>query len=137
MELADTSAWSNRHKAPDIRAAFDQRLSGGEIATCELVEMELLWTARDHSDFVALRSELEAIPRVAISRRVWSRATDVFETLSEMGPLHHRQVQIADLLIAAAAELAEIPVCHYDADFETIAAVTGQPVRAIAALGSL
>jgi hypothetical protein len=28
-------------------------------------------------------------------------------------------------------------VCHYDADFDLIAEVTGQPVRAIAQLGSL
>ncbi|MBA3429254.1 MAG: VapC toxin family PIN domain ribonuclease, partial [Actinobacteria bacterium] len=42
-----------------------------------------------------------------------------------------------DLLIAAAAELAELPVLHYDRDFELIADVTRQPVRAIAPLGSL
>ena len=35
------------------------------------------------------------------------------------------------------AEAAEIGVCHYDADFDVIASVTGQPVRAIAPLGSL
>jgi predicted nucleic acid-binding protein len=68
---------------------------------------------------------------------VWRRATDVFELLAEQGPLHHRQVGLPDLLIAAAAELAELPVLHYDRDFDVIAAVTGQPVRAIAPLGSL
>jgi hypothetical protein len=36
-----------------------------------------------------------------------------------------------------AAELAEVPVLHYDRHFDVIAAVTGQPVRAIAPLGSL
>ena len=69
--------------------------------------------------------------------RVWRRATDVFEQLGAAGPLHHRRVGIPDLLIAAAAELAELPVLHYDRDFEVIAALTGQPVRAIAPLGSL
>jgi predicted nucleic acid-binding protein len=44
---------------------------------------------------------------------------------------------LPDLLIAAAAELAALPVLHYDRDFEAIADVTGQPVRAIAPLGSL
>jgi hypothetical protein len=42
-----------------------------------------------------------------------------------------------DLLIAAAAESAGVPVLHYDRHFELIAEVTGQPVRAIAPLGSL
>ena len=59
------------------------------------------------------------------------------QLLAERGPLHHREVGLPDLLIAAAAELAELPVLHYDRDFELIAAVTGQPVRAIAPLGSL
>lgn len=137
MELADTSAWSNRHKAADVRADFERRVSRGEIATCEMVTLELLWTARDHADFVAARAELESLPQIPIGQRVWSRATDVFETLAAEGPLHHRRVRLPDLLIAAAAELAEIPVCHYDDDFELIAAVTGQPIRAIAPLGSL
>ncbi len=137
MELADTSAWSNRHKAAAVRAEFDGRVTRGEIATCEMVTLELLWTVRDHTDFVAARAELETLPQVSIGERVWRRATDVFETLATEGPLHHRRVRIPDLLIAAAAELAEIPVCHYDADFELIAGVTGQPVRAIAPLGSL
>jgi predicted nucleic acid-binding protein len=46
-------------------------------------------------------------------------------------------MRIPDLLIAAAAEFAGMPVSHYDRDFELIAEVTGQPVRAIAPLGSL
>jgi hypothetical protein len=37
----------------------------------------------------------------------------------------------------APAELSELPICHYDAHFELIAEVTGQPMRAIAPLGSL
>jgi predicted nucleic acid-binding protein len=137
VELADASAWSNRHRAADVRADFDERVTRGVIATCEMVTMELLWTARDHADFVAARAQLEALPQVRIDQRVWRRAIDVFESLASDGPLHHRRVRIPDLLVAAAAELAEIPVCHYDADFELIAGVTGQPTRAIAPLGSL
>ena len=38
----------------------------------------------------------------------------------------HRAVSLADLLIAAAAEAAGVPVVHYDADFDLIASVTGQ-----------
>ena len=99
--------------------------------------MELLWTTRDAGEFAARRGALAALPSLPIGRREWRRATDVFELLAADGPLHHRRVKVPDLLIAAAAESAEVPVCHYDADFELIAAVTGQPVRAIAPLGSL
>jgi len=137
VELADTSAWTSRHKSPAVRADFDARVSGGQIATCEMVMLELLWTARDHADFVAARAELETLSQVPVDHRVWVRATDIFETLAAEGPLHHRRARIPDLLIAAAAELAGLAVCHYDRDFELIAEVTGQPMRAIAPIGSL
>ena len=84
-----------------------------------------------------LRGRLDALQNAAIGPRVWRRALDVFEIFARQGPLHHRRVQFPDLLVAAAAELAEIPVLHYDRHFELIAEVTGQPVRAIAPLGSL
>ncbi|MGH3040515.1 MAG: PIN domain-containing protein [Gaiellaceae bacterium] len=137
MELADTSAWTNRHRSAVTAADFQARLEGGLIATCEMVELELLSTARDHPDFLALREDLDALERTSITPMVWTRATDVFEALAAAGPLHHRRVKLPDLLIAAAAETAGLPVCHYDADFDLIADVTGQPVRAIAPLGSL
>ena len=137
MELADTSAWSNRHKAPTVRAEFDRRVTRGEIATCDMVKLELLWTTRDQDDFVSARAELEMLPQIPIGETAWKRATDVFETLAAAGPLHHRRVRLPDLLIAATAELAEVPLSHYDAHFELIAGVTGQPIRAIAPLGSL
>lgn len=68
----------------------------------------------------------------------WEIACGVAQwTCAEKGPLHHRQVGIPELLIAAAAELAELTLLHYDRDFELITEVTGQPVRALAPLGSL
>ena len=60
---------------------------------------------------------------------------DVWQSLVDTG--RHRQVKQPDLLVAAAAELAGVGVCHYDGDFDIIASVTGQQVRAIAPLGSL
>lgn len=84
-----------------------------------------------------MRRKLDALRTAPMGDRVWRRATDVFESFAERGPLHHRQVGVADLLIAAAAELAELTLVHYDRDFALIAEVTGQPVRAIAPLGSL
>ena len=137
MELADTSAWTNRHKSATVAADFQERLESGGIATCEMVELELLWSARDRADFVVLREELGALSRASIAPAVWERAIDVFELLAAGGPLHHRRVKLPDLLVAAAAESADLPVCHYDADFDVIAEVTGQPVRAIAQLGLL
>jgi len=49
----------------------------------------------------------------------------------------HRAVSLPDLLIAAAAERADLVVLHYDADYDFIASVTGQPVEWVAPKGSL
>jgi len=101
------------------------------------VVLELLWEARDAAELRRRRLLLLALDEAAIGAPEWRRATDVFELLAEEAPLHHRRVKLPDLLVAAAAESVGIPVCHYDADFELIARITGQPVRAIAPLGSL
>lgn len=137
MELADTSAWTNRHRDPRVFADFAARLESGEIAICPMVELELLWSTRDGDSFRALRAQIEALDRLPIDDGEWRRAADVFGELAARGPLHHRQIKLPDLLIAAAAESAGVPVCHYDGDFDVIAELTGQPVRAIAPLGSL
>jgi predicted nucleic acid-binding protein len=137
LELADTSAWTKHALDPAVSADFRSRVRSGRLATCDMVAMELLWTTRDADELAARRSALSALPNLPIGPREWKRATDVFERLAAGGPLHHRRVKPPDLLIAAAAESAGVPVCHYDGDFELIAGVTGQPVRAIAPLGSL
>jgi hypothetical protein len=102
-----------------------------------MVKLELLWEAQDVGAFRRRREQLEALDDVPIDASVWKRALEAFELLAAEGPLHHRQVKLPDLVIAAAAETAGVAVCHYDRDFELIAQVTGQPVRAIAPLGSL
>lgn len=137
IELADTSAWTNHHKDSDVSAEFTQRLGDGEVATCEIVKLELLYSAQDVSRFRSRRSDLEALAFLPIDDAVWRRATDVFELLAARGPLHHRRVALPDLIVAAAAEIAGVGVLHYDRDFDVIAKVTGQPMRALAPLGSL
>lgn len=118
-----------------MEADFDARVLAGDIAVCPIVAMELLWTARDGRELRELREELSALPQVEITPEVWERAFDVWQELAGRG--RRREVSRVDLVVAAAAELAGIPVCHYDRDFETIAAVTGQPERPIAPLGTL
>jgi len=135
VELADTSAWTNREKSAETDEDFSSRLLADDIATCPIVVMELLWTTQEPGEFAEFRADLRALPQIAITSDVWERALDVWHELAGLG--RHRQAKIPDLLVAAAAEVAGIGICHYDADFDLIASVTGQPVRAIAPLGSL
>jgi len=137
VELADTSAWTASRRSPDLLAQFDKRLEEGLIATCRPVVLELLVEARDAPECARRRADLDRLRDLPVRRREWDRAADVMQALAERGPLHHRQVKIPDLLIAAAAESAEVPLLHYDRDFELIGEVTGQPMRALAQVGSL
>jgi predicted nucleic acid-binding protein len=138
-ELADTSAWvwSRRRAHRDLRQAFDGALVDGELATCDLVRLELLYSARNPEQFAALRRELAALPDCPITPAQWQRALWVYEQLSTRGGSHQRSVKHPDLVIAAAAEAAGIAVLHYDEDYDRIAEITGQPTRWLAPAGSL
>jgi predicted nucleic acid-binding protein len=135
VELADTSAWTNRHRDDTARVDFDRRVMRGEIATCPPVLMELLWSSRGSAAFEKTVSRMSALPQLEADRPAWDRAVAVWRELVQRG--RHRQARQPDLLVAAVAELAGLPVCHYDRHFEVIAEVTGQPMRAIAPLGTL
>src|SRR5205085_3163130 len=121
----------------EARAAFDEDVVDGEIATCDMVALELLYSARNATEFTSLRGELDALPNCPIGIGQWKRALEVYEQLARKGGLHHRAVRHPDLLIAAAAEASGIPVLHYDEDYDRVAEITGQEVRWLAPRGSL
>jgi predicted nucleic acid-binding protein len=138
-ELADTSAWSwsRRRAYPELRRAFDSALVDGELATCDMVRLELLHSARSGIEFVEIRQELAALADCPIEKEQWRRALWVYERLSAQGGASQRSVKHPDLLIAAAAEAAGVGVLHYDEDYDRIAAITGQPTRWLAPKGTL
>lgn len=138
MKLADTSAWVwARTVGGELRTVFDEDLIDGQIATCDMVQLELLYSTRNATEFNAVRSELDALPNYQIGIEQWQRALEVYEQLAQQGGLHHRSVRHPDLLIAAAAEAAGIPVLHYDEDYDRIAAITGQQIHWLAPRGTL
>lgn len=138
MELADTSAWVwTRAVGGELRRSFDEALIEGDVAICDMVRLELLYSAKNADEFRALRGELAALPQCPIRPEQWKRTLEVYERLAEQGGLHHRAVKHADLLIAAAAEGAGVGVLHYDEDYDRIVAITGQVARWLAPRGSL
>ena len=120
-----------------MRAAFDAAVIDGEIATCDMVRLELLHSARSGDDFAELAEDLEALPQCPIVPPQWQRALWVYGELAKQGGAHQRSVKHADLLIAAAAEAAAVPVLHYDGVYDRIAEITGQPCEWLAPRGSL
>ena len=121
------------------RPAVDRRLTplllAGDVATCGIIDLELLYSARTHADFVEIQTDRRALPRVDIAQLDFDRAIAVMELLARRGK--HRGASLPDLLIAAVAERADLTVLHYDRDFELIASVTGQDVEWVVAPGSV
>lgn len=128
--------WS-RAIGGQLRADFDEAVKEGKVATCAMVQLELLYSARNADEFADLRAELGALPDLPVGEAQWRRAVQVYQRLAEHGGMHHRSVKHPDLLIAAAAEAACVPVLHYDEDYDRIASITGQPVRWLAPRGTL
>lgn len=134
-ELADTSVWARSGKSG--LEWFAPALEDGRIAVCDQVAMEVLWSARNIADFRATEAGLASCPWLEIQPVDWTEARRVFGELAGRGPLHHRQVKIPDLLIAAVAARHGLTVVHYDEDYDTIASVTGQATRWAARRGSV
>jgi len=136
VELADTSVWA-RKSHPSIRPWFEAAIGAGEIAICDMVALELLHSASTHPVYEQLEDSLEAMPWLRMAQAEWARAREVYGELSKQGHAAHRAVKHADLLIAAAAELAGVGLVHYDNDYDVISSVTGQPVRWVGPRGSI
>lgn len=134
-ELADTSVWA-RIRKPGLEW-FAPALEDGRIAVCDQVAMEVLWTARDLADFRAVEAALVACPWFEVEPADWIEGRRVFRELASRGPLHHRQVKIPDLLIAAVAARNGLTLVHYDHDYDIIASVTLQATRWAAPRGSI
>lgn len=132
--LADKSALARANR-PSVAARLEPLFVSGEIATCGIVDLELLFSARSTPDYLAILADRRSMPRVEVGEREIERAIEVQTELARKG--QHRGVTIPDLLIASAAEAAGLCVLHYDADYDLVANITGQPVEWIVPAGSV
>lgn len=122
-----------RHAAVSTR--LGPLIMGGDVGTCGIVDLEILFSARTHAEVVAVRAERATLPQLAIDDSDFVRAADVLEALARSG--HHRAAGIPDLLIAAVAERHSLTVLHYDKDYDVIAKVTKQKVEWIVPAGTV
>lgn len=133
--LLDKSALRRMHREP-VREVLAPLIQGGEIATCPIIEMEVLYSARTREEYRRERAN-RAVAYESVSVTDWAcrRALEVQAILAEQAK--HRGASIPDLLIAACAEEHRLTVLHYDADYELIASVTGQQVEWVVPKGTV
>jgi hypothetical protein len=126
--LIDKSALVRLAESPDVRE-WASRIERGLVRVSTVTRLEVGFSARSADDLRAghERAPLARMPVEYLTPAIEDRAVEVQLALAERG--HHRAASIPDLLIAAAAERAQLTVLHVDKDFELIADITGQPVE--------
>jgi predicted nucleic acid-binding protein len=135
LYLIDTSAHARVQHAP-IRSVIAGLIADRVAATCVTVDLEAGYSGRDLTDLRTIGERRRRFYVVLpISEVIADRARDVQIRMAARG--HHRAAGVIDLLTAAVAEHHGAVILHYDADFEHIAATTGQPHAWIAPRGTL
>lgn len=131
--LVDTSVLA-RARQDRVGERLLALAEAGALWTCRLIDLEVVYGSRAR-DVAEVIEERRALPEAPITAEVMQRALWVAGAMA--GSRLHRGAKPFDLVIAAAAEGAGLYVLHYDADFDRIARVTGQPMEWVAPVGSL
>lgn len=135
LYLIDTSAHA-RAQHPAVQAIIAGLIADQAAATAVTVDLEAGYSGRSAADVRAIARRRRALYAVLpISEVIAQRARDVQVAMAATG--HHRAAGVIDLLTAAVAEYHGAVVLHYDADFDQIAAVTGQAHKWIVARGTI
>ena len=132
--LIDKSAFA-RYLEPSVQAVIAPLLGENRVATCGIIDLEILFSGRSYSDLIELRADRRALIQVETLPSDFERAMDMMTLLSRAG--QHRSARIPDLLLAATAERVGLCVMHYDQDFDRIAEVSGQRTKWVVPRSSL
>jgi predicted nucleic acid-binding protein len=134
LYLVDKSALA-RMPIEAVRARLAPIIEAGEAATCAIIDLEVLFSARNHEEHERIRQRRSlAYHSVPVTEAILRRAIDIQAELARSG--RHR-VPIPDLIIAAAAEASGLTLLHYDHDYDLIAEVTRQPAEWVVKRGSV
>jgi predicted nucleic acid-binding protein len=135
--LFDTGVWTwaRDRRFPHLAEWFNAEVEAGRVLVCDLVVLELTRLAPNEGRARGVAERLDAFESVPMPDTLWNRAREVQLLLAPDGD--HRRIPPADLLLAAAAEGANVPLVHYDRDYERVATVTDLHHRWMVADGSL
>jgi predicted nucleic acid-binding protein len=133
--LADTSVYVLQGRHPGVRRRFETLLAEGRLAACQMTTLEFLNNAPDPKGYEALWQVMHGHRWMDVTSKAMDRALETHRAMAASS--QHRNFRLPDLIIAATAEEYGATVLHYDADYDRIAAITGQPMEWVAPRGSL
>lgn len=131
--ILDTSVLKRLHQ-PEIRKVVEPLALEGALGRASICDLEVGYSARNLDEWDRLIGALDAFTLIETSAEHVRRALQVQRLLARDS---QRGRKIPDLLIAAAAEDVDATVLHYDADFDRIATVTGQPCEWVVPAGTV
>ena len=131
--LVDTSVLK-RLGVPGVREVVEPLATSGGLGRPRICDLEVGYSARNAAEWDRLLGALDAFQSVETTAAHVRRALQVQRLLALRS---QRGRKVPDLLVAAAAEELDVAVLHYDADFDAIAQVTGQPCRWVVPAGSV
>jgi predicted nucleic acid-binding protein len=132
--LVDKSAEVRWHE-PSVAAVLDPLLQAGALATCAVMDLEALFSARNGPEHARLARARSGFAYLETSDAMLRRARELQGLLARRG--HHRAASSPDLIICAVAEHHEATVLHYDKDFDLIAKVSQVDARWVVPPGSI
>jgi predicted nucleic acid-binding protein len=126
--LVDTSAWIEflRDTGSPVCQRVDDLLAT-EIATCDVVRMEVLAGAGDEQHLQQLRRLLARASTLPTEPVDYDAAAALYRTCRQQC---HTVRKLIDCLIAAVAIRGNVPVLHRDSDFDILAQHTPLQVDA-------
>lgn len=133
--LADTSALARLDRS-EVVDVLVPRMIAGTVYVSIVTELEIGFSARSTRHYWDVRhSIVDHLLTCPTPLRAEARARQVQQELVTRG--QHRSAGVADLLLAATAEVEGLTVLHYDAHFDLIADVTGQPTEWVVPAGTI
>lgn len=134
MILVDKSAEVRWHE-PTVARVLDPLLQSGALATCAIMDLEVLFSARDGREHTKLARARSGFAYLETNDATLCRAKELQGLLAKKG--QHRAASIPDLIICAVAEDHGATVLHYDKDFDLVAAVSRVRARWVVPRGSI
>lgn len=131
--LIDTSVLK-RLARPAIRQIVEPLAMDGTLGRATISDLEVGYSARNATEWDLLVGSLSEFFPVQTTASHIHRALQVQRLLAHDS---QRRRKIPDLLVAAAAEELDAVVLHFDADFDRIAAVTGQRCQWVVPAGTV
>lgn len=126
--LIDKSAYTRLAASVDAEQWVD-RIERGMVRVSTITRLEIGFSFRnaEHARSESTSPPISLMPLEYLTPAAEDRAVEVQLLLADRGK--HRAPSIPDLLVASAAEIANLTVLALDKDFDLIAEITGQPIE--------